>query len=415
MALSATHNRAGHGAHPEKGDMRNGLVCAVAIVIALLTGSSSYAQEPSADSLAGRLSAVETAVQNLKKFKVSGYVQARYEYHDDAISNPALGTASTDSRNMGKLLNRFYIRRGRLKVTFQANKNASGVVYFDGSASGVSLKEAFVALTEPRSEVRFTLGQFNWPFGYEVSFSSSKREFPERARWSRTLFPGERDRGVKVERAFKIEDRYDLNLTAGVFNGNGIEDRVFGATDPNKSKDFIARAACDFGALDVGVSGYWGEQFNPSDSAVPVQTPSSTDKIRYGADAQFAFDVPRLGGGALKAEFVVGQEPKNQSKAFLSSDTTRDVTGLDVVLAQNLHPNLQFISRIDYYDPDRDIKSDEFVAYGLGLVYFWDNHSKVKLVYEIPKSGKNARSGLEPGTTKDLKDNILTMEWVYTF
>ncbi|HWO56356.1 MAG TPA: porin [bacterium] len=351
----------------------------------------------------------------MKKFKVSGYVQARYEYHDDAISNPALGTASTDSRNMGKLLNRFYIRRGRLKVTFQANKNASGVVYFDGSASGVSLKEAFVALTEPRSEVRFTLGQFNWPFGYEVSFSSSKREFPERARWSRTLFPGERDRGVKVERAFKIEDRYDLNLTAGVFNGNGIEDRVFGATDPNKSKDFIARAACDFGALDVGVSGYWGEQFNPSDSAVPVQTPSSTDKIRYGADAQFAFDVPRLGGGALKAEFVVGQEPKNQSKAFLSSDTTRDVTGLDVVLAQNLHPNLQFISRIDYYDPDRDIKSDEFVAYGLGLVYFWDNHSKVKLVYEIPKSGKNARSGLEPGTTKDLKDNILTMEWVYTF
>lgn len=409
--------------------MKNGLVCALAIVIALLTAPSPYAQEAAQDSLTEkvgqmadefegvkeRLSVAESDILSLKKFKVSGYVQARYEYHDDAVSAPALGTGSTDSKNTGKLLNRFYVRRGRLKVTYQANKNASGVVYFDGSASGVSLKEAYVSLTEPASELKFTLGQFNWPFGYEVSFSSSKREFPERARWSRALFPGERDRGVKVERAFLIDQKYDLSLQAGIFNGNGIEDRVFGANDPNKSKDFIARASCGFGILDVGVSGYWGEQFNPSDSVIPKQMPSSTDKIRYGADAQFFYELPRLGGGVFKAEVVTGEEPKNQSRAFLSADSTRDVMGFDVVWAQNLRDKFQFISRVDYYDPDRDIEDDQFVTYGIGLIYFWDGNSKVKLVYEIPKSGEKARSGLEPGTTKDLKDNILTMEWVYTF
>lgn len=409
--------------------MKNGLVCALAIVIALLTAPSPYAQEATQDSLTEkvgqmadefegvkeRLSVAESDILNLKKFKVSGYVQARYEYHDDAVSAPALGTGSTDSKNTGKLLNRFYVRRGRLKVTYQANKNASGVVYFDGSASGVSLKEAYVALTEPASELKFTLGQFNWPFGYEVSFSSSKREFPERARWSRTLFPGERDRGLKVERSFLIDQQYDLSLQAGIFNGNGTEDRTFGANDPNKSKDFVARASCGFGMLDVGVSGYWGEQFNPSDSVIPKQMPSSTDKVRYGADAQFFYELPRLGGGVFKAEVVTGEEPKNQSKAFLSADSTRDVMGFDVVWAQNLRDKFQFISRVDYYDPDRDIEDDQLVTYGIGLIYFWDGNSKVKLVYEIPKSGEKARSGLEPGTTKDLKDNILTMEWVYTF
>jgi hypothetical protein len=409
--------------------MKNGLVCALAIVIALLTAPLPYAQESAQDSLTEkvgqmadefegvkeRLSVAESDILNLKKFKVSGYVQARYEYHDDAVSAPALGTGSSDSKNTGKLFNRFYVRRGRLKVTYQANQNAAGVVYFDGSASGVSLKEAYVAMTEPASELKFTLGQFNWPFGYEVSFSSSKREFPERARWSRTLFPGERDRGVKVERSVLIDQQYDLSLQAGIFNGNGTEDRIFGANDPNKSKDFVARASCGFGMLDVGLSGYWGEQFNPSDSVIPKQMPSSTDKIRYGADAQFFYELPRLGGGVFKAEVVTGEEPKNQSKAFLSADSTRDVMGFDVVWAQNLRDKFQFISRVDYYDPDRDIEDDQFVTYGIGLIYFWDGNSKVKLVYEIPKSGEKARNGLEPGTTKDLKDNILTMEWVYTF
>ncbi|MCI0330955.1 MAG: OprO/OprP family phosphate-selective porin [candidate division Zixibacteria bacterium] len=380
------------------------------------TDSLKERMNETADKVAGleeRLGIAETDIAGLKKLKISGYVQARYEYHDDARSGPVLGTASTSSANQGKLLNRFFVRRGRVKTTYQATPNALGVVYFDGSASGVSLKEAYVAVTEPRSKVTATLGQFNWLFGYEISFSSSKREFPERARWSRTLFPGERDRGIKVERPFLLMEKYNLLLQAGVYNGNGIEDASFGVRDPNKWKDIIARAAFGFSHLDFGLSGYWGKQFNPKDSASPL-SPSTTDKIRYGADAQFFYELPALGGGVLKAEGVLAEEPKNQSKPFASRDTTRDVAGLNVVWAQNLKEKFQWVSRVDFYDPDKDIDKDHFITYGFGLIYFWDGASKIKLVYEIPKSFKNSRSGLT-SAKEDEKDNILTLEWVYTF
>ncbi len=364
-----------------------------------------------------RLSADEADITNLKKVKITGYVQARYEYHDDASSGPLLGTTSTSSGNQGKLLNRFFIRRGRVKTTYQATPNALGVVYIDASASGVSLKETYVAVTEPHSKVTATLGQFNWLFGYEISFSSSKREFPERALWSRTLFPGERDRGVKVERPFLLVGKYNLILLAGLYNGNGIDDANFGVRDPNKWKDVITRAAFGFGHLDFGLSGYWGKQFNPSDSAIPKQYPSTTDKIRYGADAQFFYELPVVGGGVLKAEGVLAKEPKNQSKPFLSKDSTRNAVGFNVVWAQNLKEKFQWISRLDYYDPDRNIDKDHFIAYGFGLIYFWDGASKLKLVYEIPKAFANSRTGTttEGGVKKDLKDNILTAEWVYVF
>ena len=356
------------------------------------------------------MSVAESEIIGLKKFKLSGYVQARYEYHDDAISHPVTGTA-TESQS--KLLNRFFIRRGRLKVTYQANPNALGVVYFDGSASGVSLKEAYVTLTEPRSQLNFTLGQFNWLFGYEVSFSSSKREFPERARWSRTLFPGERDRGLKVERSFLIDQKYTLSLQGGIYNGNGTDDRAFGANDPNKDKDFVARAACSFGMIDVGLSGYWGKQFNPSDTA--TTTFSETDKTRIGADGQFFYELPRLGGGVFKAEGVIGKEPKDLSKGFRTADTTRDVMGLTLTWAQHLKEKVQLITRLDYYDPNKDIKDDHYLAYGLGVIYFWDGNSKVKLVYENPKTFKNTGRATADGKALDIKDNILTLEWVYAF
>lgn len=407
------------------------VIVGLAIVNAMFIASSSQAQERLVDTLVAkqgeleadvegmkeRISMVETGLKALKKFKASGYVQARYENHDDAISSPALGTGSTSSSNQGKLLNRFFVRRGRLKVTYQANTNALGVVYFDGSASGVSLKEAYVKLTEPYTKLNFTLGQFNWLFGYEVSYSSSKREFPERARWSRALFPGERDRGLKVDRAFMLDEKYPLTLQAGIYNGNGIEDRVFGANDPNKDKDFVARASCSLGPIDLGLSGYWGKQFNPSDSVIPIQMPSETDKIRMGGDTQFSYNIPRLGDGVFKAEFVVGEEPKNPSKAFLTADSTRDVMGFDLVWAQGLHEKVQFVSRLDYYDPDRDIEDDQITTYGFGLIYFWDGNSKVKLVYEVPKAGVNSRTGVvtTDGIKRDEKDNILTLEWVYAF
>jgi hypothetical protein len=394
------------------------------ILIVLLLGMCTLftvsreacAQPATADTLKGRvdatadtatdiqkrLSAAEAVIRELKKIKLSGFVQARYEHHEDAISGPQFGTASSSTKNQGKLLDRFFVRRGRLKVAYQANPKALGFLSLDGSSSGVVLKDAYISLTESWSGIVLTLGQFKWLFGYEEFCSTPKRDFPERVRWCRTLFPGDRDRGLKAERSFPLGTSRNLTLQAGIYNGNGIDDKAFGAADPNKAKDLSVRATCGLGRVDIGLSGYWGRQFNPCDSAIPRQHPSTTDKIRYGADAQFYYKLPSLGAGSIKMEGVIGKEPRSDSAAFRSGDTTRNVAGFDLVWAQKLTRKIEWISRFDYYDPNRDIARDYLITYGLGLVYLWDDNSKIRLVYEIPKTVQN-----------DAKDNILTLEFLY--
>ncbi|MEW5701795.1 MAG: hypothetical protein AB1792_06160 [Candidatus Zixiibacteriota bacterium] len=95
-----------------------------------------------------RRSTVDADLRNLKKITLSGFVQVRYEHHQDAANGPSAGTGSS-GKNQAKLLDRFYVRRGRLKAAYQANPHALGAVSLDGSASGVVLKDAFVSLTEP--------------------------------------------------------------------------------------------------------------------------------------------------------------------------------------------------------------------------------------------------------------------------
>ena len=98
-------------------------ITGLAIVNSIFIAGTSFAQDAAEDSLAEkvgqmgdefegvkeRLSVAESDILGLKKFKVSGYVQARYEYHDDASSTPLKGTAGTESANQGKLLNRFFV------------------------------------------------------------------------------------------------------------------------------------------------------------------------------------------------------------------------------------------------------------------------------------------------------------------
>ncbi len=61
------------------------------------------------------------------------------------------------------------------------------------------------------------MGQFKVPFGFEVLQSSGDRELPERAAVIRALFPGERDRGLRLQYIYDF-----FRLQAAVINGNFI-------------------------------------------------------------------------------------------------------------------------------------------------------------------------------------------------
>ena len=103
--------------------------------------------------------------------------------------------------------------------------NAEYLLQIDATGDGVVLKDGeatFVDTWTPLG-LRFTMGQFKVPFGYEVLQSSADREMPERARVIRALFPGERDRGARLTGTYQW-----FNFMAALVNGNFTQgDPVF--------------------------------------------------------------------------------------------------------------------------------------------------------------------------------------------
>ncbi len=222
------------------------------------------------DGINETMAVMSTEVSLLKRLKVSGYLQARYEVRDTSRSGIAGGYDATKNLNA----NNFYIRRGRIKFTLEPNTSSKYVIYFDASRNTISMKEAYLELNKSHREHNFklTAGQFNYPFGYEIEYSSSKRDFPERSLAEIRLFRGERDRGLNL--TWTAPKYIQANL--GFVQGYGIENTVFTWFDPTKQKDFIGRVKSSFGRFDVGVSGYLGETYTPG-SAPVAAVPASTN------------------------------------------------------------------------------------------------------------------------------------------
>ncbi|HWW62006.1 MAG TPA: porin, partial [Thermoanaerobaculia bacterium] len=213
-----------------------------------------------------------STVDALNKLKISGYIQAQY-VNDQRSVNELSGAAAT------KNLDQFSVRRGRVKFTYQFGNTSRFVIQPDITTSGVVLKDGYVEYIEQWTPWHHTLtaGQFNWPFGFEIGYSSSFREMPERSRVIRTLFPGERDRGVQLSGLGMLEKfRYQV----AIVNGTGTTQ----AFDFNKRKDLVGRVGYTFGPLDLGASIYRGSDLvATATNAKGIEF----DKERQGIDFQW--------------------------------------------------------------------------------------------------------------------------------
>ncbi|MCJ7577207.1 MAG: OprO/OprP family phosphate-selective porin [candidate division Zixibacteria bacterium] len=416
---------------------------AILIFSILLSLSQSWAQTPEdstriqfqelkdrLDGISENMATLNSDVSILKWVKISGYIQARYEYNDSSKYGVAGGYDVSKNLNA----NNFYIRRGRIKFTVQPGSFSKYVIYFDASKNTVSLKEAYVELYKTIQAYNFTLtfGQFNWPFGYEIEYSSSKRDFPERSLAENNLFKGERDRGVNLTWAFP---KY-LQFNAGLFQGYGIEDKNFTWFDPTKAKDVIARAKAKLGMVDVGVSGYWGKAYIPGSAAVPGVTtwydkngngvidpdeikttaPKAAvpavekDKRRYGADAQVYLDVLPIGGTGIRGELYLA---KDYNKT--ANDSLADEMGWYLWLSQNIYTKFGAAARYDYWDPNTDsnAKNDATGTLSLAFHYFWDSYVRITTAYDIPHQLKE--SSIFSKYSGDKKDNRFTLQFQFMF
>ena len=149
-----------------------------------------------------RVATAEGDLAKLTKIKLSGYIQAQFLNYEAANAYPD---------------NVFMLRRVRIKFQYEPINGVVFVLQPDFQPGNITLKDAFVQLND-RWLKTFSLwaGKFNRP-DYEVEYSSSSREVPERSRVIRALYPDERATGAKLEIA---PPSIPLKVQLALFNGN---------------------------------------------------------------------------------------------------------------------------------------------------------------------------------------------------
>jgi hypothetical protein len=431
----------------------------------LFAGKFIFAQDDadakikkSADTLNTKIENLKDEVGFLKKLRISGYIQPQWQIADTS------GISSFAGGNFLKYSdNRFSVRRGRVKVAYEG-EYSQFVIQIDATERGVALKDAYLSLKDPWLHT-FTLtgGVFNRPFGFEIAYSSSLRESPERARVNQTLFPNERDLGAMLTIQPRKESRYNfIKLDLGLIAGNAI------APEIDSHKDFLAHLTVNRTTKNekfkygLGVSYYNGGYYHETkkvysmatlaDGMTQGYTVDSTEsnlgafakREYFGAEAQLSIDwFPGI--TTLRGEYIWGMQPGSPSSNISPSsralpgltitDTyNRPVSGGYVYFIQNIGQSRHsFVIKYDWFDPNTDLKGDEmkssitvnekeiktnlsgadimYTTWGFGYNLRLTANVKLMAYYDLVKNETAAIKGYG----KDLKDNVFTLRLQFKF
>jgi hypothetical protein len=369
------------------------------------------------ESQEGRITALdervlinETDLGKLNKIKVSGYVQAQWERY------------GADLERSNGYNNTFFIRRARIKFTYEALDGVKFVLQPDFSTGNLALKDAYAVLNIPKLR-SWTIwaGQMNRP-NYEVEYSSSQREVLERSRIIRTIYPGEREIGVKLEYiGIKVPLKFQLMAMNGNFTGTQ-------AKDVDSYKDIMARLVYSIKlpsagiGIDLGPNIYHGanlsknnKYFKNSDGTIDSLKSvwKYLDKNWVGGEIQVFADV--LGGMAVKGEYIAG---KNSTPSTVAANATvtqmksspsmyNNFSGYYIYFIKNIGSKNQFVAKYDYYDPNTKLEGDDsgnsvyYKTWTLAWQYYLNDFIRISLNYEMPKNEINATN------PADKKDNTM--------
>jgi len=420
-------------------------------VLLMSFGLKSNAQDTliEQDTLRPVIEKIQSDLLILNRLKITGYIQVQYQKAD---------TASTESfagGNFGTNIdNRFSVRRGRFKLAY-TNELSQYVLQVDVTEKGVGIKDAYASFTEPWLQtLSFTGGIFDRPFGYEISYSSSSRESPERSRIFQTLFPGEREVGAKLTvLPPKTSSFYFFKLEGGMFNGSGPA-----AVEFDSYKDFIGRLSFFKNLLNesVGVgfgasyySGGWRQDtkyiYKIEDSSFSKDSTKVGDKVKreyFGLDAQLSFTNNPIGITTIRGEYITGKQPGTASNSAspvaqpLTDAYLRNVSGGYIYFLQNIfNTRHQLVVKYDWYDPNTKVSGNEigvtgtntgatdvkFSTLGLGWIYRWNSHVKITAYYDMVKNEtSNAPLAIAKNNTAktwatDRNDNVFTLRLQYKF
>ena len=382
----------------------------------------------------------DETIKVLQKIKISGYIQPQFQY----IGKDATLKDVTSNENKDKSFNRIGIRRGRIKLIYEEGI-ASGVFQLDMTEKGVGIKDAYLNLKDPWFGTNaLRAGVFDRPFGYEIGYSSSLRESPERSTIFQTLFPDERDLGgMLVLQPTKTSPWGFLKLEAGLFAGNGIRQET------DNRKDFIGhlfakKQISNNTDIGFGVSYYNGGVYQGTQNIYTMQekafvlNSNASNKGKFakreyfGVDGQFNILGP-VGLMKLRGEYLWGTQPgsKANSKSPNSShlpniDTyLRNFSGGYVILVQDVNTSpFSIVLKYDWYNPNTEVAKNEigqngtgigdvsYNTFGMGFLWRITNSVRLQAYYELVNNEKteNLSSHYE-----NLKDDVFTLRLQYKF
>lgn len=419
------------------------------VVVFLLLYGSVLAQENETDPVRDYIDSVRFTRQQIEliqNLKFSGYYQFQFQMADTAGINSFEGGNFAADVN-----NRFTIRRGRLKMTYN-DKLTTYVLQFDATERGVAIRDAYIKLTEKKfKKFALTAGIFDKPFGYEISYSSRLRESPERGRMSQILFSNERDIGAMINyHSLWNNNKKSIKIEAGLFNGSGFLTPEF-----DSKKDFIARVNFENNTkklikYGLGASMYSGKLVSQTKDIYKMSgstfvADSNISNIKryvsrnyFGINAQLNF-FSSIGFTIIRAEYIFGAQPGTSLTSaspivipVVTNTYLRNFNGAYLYFVQNiLKSKHQLVLKYDWYDPNTliagkvigaigsntTITDVKFTTFGVGYIYRASDHIRWTLYYDFVRNEKTSISGTNSITnyTKDLKDNVATIRMQYRF
>jgi len=435
------------------------------IALGLISSTVAFSQEEKVDPIdvhEQRISLLEDAASQAKKLKFSGYIQAQWQSSqlDSALNKSndmkvGVGINGPEKVAGTKNYNRYGVRRGRLKATYE-DFGCQAVIEFDISEGNgttyLKTKDVYLNVLDPWfNTVALKGGVFDNPFGFEIGYSSSKLESPERSRLIQTLFPDEKTLGSMLTiQAPKTSPWNVLKLEAGLVAGNAI------SKDYKSKKDFVAHLTYNqsFEAMKfgVGVSMYSGsilqttkKVYTMNNGAFSVDSTagnlnSYASRSYFGADGQFSI-ASDLGLSQIRAEYITGKQPGasgssaspnsyDPTTAAVSDTYIRPFSGGYVNFVQDIADTKHsIVVKYDWYDPNTSVAGNQIltaaktgkadVAYstlGLGYMYRMNTNVRFMLYYDMVTNEKVTKySSALKGFTKDLADNLVTVRFQYKF
>ncbi|MCX7924194.1 MAG: porin [Fimbriimonadales bacterium] len=336
-----------------------------------------YIEEQSQETIP----AIQTNLAEALRVRPANYVQ--FQWFDSQENRPGEG---------------FQMRRLRISQTNTLDPRTQMRLSFDVATGSqrvlAELRDAQliwdIEPTVERVGVQLLAGQQRLPLGYELERSSTEREMPERALYNRTMFAGERGRGVFL--------RYGLNNHSfthfGLWNSLSFQDpqQLSANTFGNVGSTLAWHAGWRYYTLqyEVGVAGFFGKRpgfaFTDPTTNQTVQVPSANREFIYVDASVLNFLTEGL---TLRGELMLGKDRVPTTRLVSGVSIPRftratNILGYQAQVTYRLNYRNFFTVRYDVFDPDTGRNGDSTHTWGFAYSYFINPHARLTAAYEIP-------------------------------